>query len=261
MIMELKRMLRPILSPLLQPIRKRWPNLKTDKNLFRGFKEPLMSKVATTRFFSYSDHQSIVGWMTPRERQLLYALGLWLPGPVVEIGSWLGLSTTAIARGIRDSGEQKRFDTFDLKLTTDMYHPVEDGMAFCLPDDPVPLWVNSKRDYEATILPFINKPGGSNQILRDNLARLGLSKFVTDHVGDFKRMPAHACRWLFCDIVHNFREIDVNAPFIRRFLSSNSILVCHDMGTDPELIGALRDRIPLGHGVAIDSMFVAEIRE
>src|SRR5262249_5491352 len=49
----------------------------------------------------------------------------WLPGPIIEIGSWCGLSTTAIAQGIRDSGERKSFHTYDLALTLDSIRPVD----------------------------------------------------------------------------------------------------------------------------------------
>ena len=255
--------LKPLFKPILGRIRQQWPRrwryLDIDERLFRPFKEPLMStRVATTRFYNYSDHGTIAGWMSPPERQILYALARWLPGPIVEIGSWLGLSTTAIARGIRDSGHTKRFDTFDLKLAPDMYRPVENGMAFFLSDDPTPLWINTNHHYQNEILPIISKPGGSNKILRSNLARAGLSKFVTDHVGDFKCLPAHACRWVFCDTLHDLREIEANASYLRRFLAPNSILACHDMGSSPELIAALRRKIPLGYGTTIDTLFVAE---
>ena len=219
-----------------------------------------MSKVAATRFFSYSDHREIAGWMTARERQTLYALARWLPGPIVEIGSWVGLSTTAIAQGIRDSGQSKRFDTFDLKLTPDNFRPVEGGMGFFVPDDPVAVATTTELSYRTDVLPILSKPGGSNEVLRANLARLGLPKFVNDHIGDFRRAPAHPCRWMFCDTLHSLREIEVNAPYLQRFLYPNSILACHDIGHQPELIAALRNVIPLGHSVEIDSLFVAEVQ-
>jgi hypothetical protein len=196
--------------------------------------------------------------MTPRARQALYALARWLPGPIVEIGSWVGLSTTAIARGIRDSLQGKRFDTIDLKLTADMYRRVEDGMAFYHPDDPIPLWINSKSHCENEILPVIGKPVGSNEILRASLARLQLSNLATDYVGDFLHFPAYTCRWLFCDTLHNLHEIQVTAPYLQRFLSRDSILVCHDIGSHPELIKAVREAIPLGYGVSIESLYIAE---
>jgi predicted O-methyltransferase YrrM len=55
--------------------------------------------------------------MTDIERHVLYALARWLSGPVTEIGSWLGLSTVALAQGIRDGGSVTKLDTYDLALT------------------------------------------------------------------------------------------------------------------------------------------------
>ena len=263
--MNVKSTLKPVVGPILGRIRQQmpalWRYLDVDEGQFRPFKERLMSmQVAKTRFYRYSDHQTIVGWMTPRERQMLYALAYWLPGPIVEIGSWLGLSTTAIARGIRDSGEVKRFDTYDLKLTPDMYRPCKDGMAFYISGDPDPLWINSDHHYRTEILPIISRPGGSNEILRSNINRLGLSKFVVDHVGDFRRMPSHPCKWVFCDTIHNLREIEANAKYLRRLLVQDSILACHDIGRSPELISALRKELPLGHGTSVDNLYVAEVQ-
>ena len=41
----------------------------------------------------------IEGWLTPREADLLYGMAHNSPGPVVEIGSFMGRSTTALALG------------------------------------------------------------------------------------------------------------------------------------------------------------------
>ena len=138
---------------------------RVPERLFRPFKEPLMStKIATTRFYNHSDHETIAGWTLPRERQILYALARWLPGPIVEVGSWLGLSTTAIARGIRTPATPSA-STRSISLPR--YVPsVENGMAFFLSDDPVPLWINTNHHYQNEILPIISKPGGSNKVLR-----------------------------------------------------------------------------------------------
>ncbi len=44
------------------------------------------------------------GWVTPLELQVLYNLGKYGDGDFLEIGTWIGRSTTAIALGRRDSG-------------------------------------------------------------------------------------------------------------------------------------------------------------
>jgi hypothetical protein len=265
----IKSVLRPIksvLRPFVVPMRARWrsrhPDLLIDEREFAGFQEPLkyaMVNIARTRFYNHSDHQTVPGMISPRERQMLYAMGRWLPGPVVEIGSWLGLSTTAIARGICDSRTPKKFDTFDLKLTPEMLRPVEGGRALFLPGDPIAHGACSEQYYQKEIFPFINAPGGSNRLLVDNLERLGLSKFVVAHVGDFRSWPAHLCSWVFCDALHDLHEIEVNAPYLQSFLQTGSVLACHDVGGRPELVAALREKLPLGHAVTVDLLYVAEV--
>jgi hypothetical protein len=64
---------------------------------------------------------NIPGWLTANERRALYALARWAPGPTLEIGSRVGLFTTAIARGIKDSGVNKAFDTIDLNPTIECF--------------------------------------------------------------------------------------------------------------------------------------------
>jgi len=233
-----------------------------DEREFAGFREPLKSamvNIARTRFYCHSDHQTVIGMISPLERQMLYAMGRWLPGPVVEIGSWMGLSTTAIARGIRDSRMPKKFDTFDLKMTPEYFRPVVGGIGLFLPGDPEPHGVCSEQLYQEEVFPFITAPGGSNRLLLDNLERLGLSKFVVAHVGDFRLWPAHLCGLVFCDALHDLHEIEVNVPHLQSFLQAGSVLACHDVAHKPELVAALREKLPLGHAVSVHSLYVAEV--
>jgi hypothetical protein len=82
------------------------PRLKFPHSIFEGFRDSELRRIARmlarTR---YADPlPGVAGWSSPREKQLLYAFGRWLPGPFLEIGPWVGKSTCCIASGIRDSG-------------------------------------------------------------------------------------------------------------------------------------------------------------
>src|SRR5688500_4800072 len=56
----------------------------------------------------FKEPMGVGGWLSPREQQALYALARWSPGPILEIGPWLGRSTVCLARGVQDSGVEKQ---------------------------------------------------------------------------------------------------------------------------------------------------------
>ena len=91
-----KQVLRPVTPYIPDAIHQWWSDrhlkIDSDPALFAEFSEPLrpiMAKVASTRFYSYADERRITGWLSRRERQTLYALGRWIPGP---IRSWIRLT-------------------------------------------------------------------------------------------------------------------------------------------------------------------------
>src|SRR5687767_8828205 len=89
-----------------------------------------IDRVASVRYFVPLDHERIAGWLSPRERQVLFALGRWAPGPILEVGPWAGLSTTAIAQGIRQSREHKEFVSVELNPTTRDFREWEGSIGF-----------------------------------------------------------------------------------------------------------------------------------
>ena len=50
----------------------------------------------------------IDGWLRPADALKLYELAYFAPGPILEIGSYHGLSTSILARAVADSGAQGR---------------------------------------------------------------------------------------------------------------------------------------------------------
>lgn len=48
----------------------------------------------------------IDGWLRPQDALKLYELAFFAPGPILEIGSYHGLSTSILARAVADSGPE-----------------------------------------------------------------------------------------------------------------------------------------------------------
>jgi hypothetical protein len=237
-------------------------DLHIDSEPFKGFSDtirPSMAKVANTRFYRHAEQSGIPGWLSPKERQVLYALGRWLPGPITEIGSWVGLSTTAIARGIKDSKQPKEFRTYDLRLTEDQFRLIPGGIGSFLPNDDVCHAVCTEEFYRVEIQPILSSPGGSNGMLKRHLADLGLLDNTEIFVGDFRAAQPITSSVLFCDCLHDDDEIRLNAPALGPWLQRGSILACHDVGGVTSGIDLLRKHVPLGHGLVIDSLYVAEV--
>ena len=62
------------------------------------------------------------GWMSPNDLALLYNAAYLSTGHVLEVGPWLGRSTTALAMGLRDrqadGAKPVSFDTIDFGITS-----------------------------------------------------------------------------------------------------------------------------------------------
>src|SRR5688572_27206260 len=96
------------------------------------------------------------GWLNQVEMQILYSLARRGNGPVLEIGSWLGRSTTAIAAGIRDGGH-RAFDTVDFGITSipEFEEKLQTGIE-TLSHNPI-------------VIRSIHAPGGTTALLIENL--------------------------------------------------------------------------------------------
>lgn len=244
-----------------------WYRILFPRNDFAGFEghnQIALMKAARTYFYRYGEQYRIPGWLTPRERSTLYALARCLEGPILEIGSWAGLSTTAIARGVRDSGKPKSFDTIDINPSEANFVSSDDEVGFLVSGNTQFVGVISAASYES-MLPVLRYPGGPVGLLRENLKRLNLSNYVSIHVGDFRNLAPRKYNLVFCDALHDLVEIKQNAPHLNRFLGSGSILAVHDVGGDGgknsslDLQRALKKEIRLGRSVIVDSLYIAEV--
>ena len=257
---RLKPLLKPLVAPILKRLRNSKPDLSIDVSSFDGFNNPAMRRVATTRFYRQRDHQLIGGWLSVKERQVLYALARWLPGPIIEIGSWIGLSTVAIAQGIRDSRQQKKFIAYDCGLTKDNFRMVDGGVGRFASGDIEPLHVCSLETFNHDVLPILSLPGGQLGKLQDNLRSFGVSDLVEVIVEDFKKVIPPKASLVFCDTLHKDHEIEVNAPHLSKFLHKGSILACHDIGRHRDQVNTLRSIVGGGYSTIVDSLFIVEMK-
>jgi predicted O-methyltransferase YrrM len=256
---RLKPLLRPLIHPILDRLRVSKTDLSIDISSFDGFNTAAMRRVAATRFYRQRDHQLIGGWLSPKERQTLYALARWLPGPIIEIGSWIGLSTVAIAQGIRDSGQQKRFTAYDWGLTKDNFRKVDGGVGVFASGTTEPLVMCTLETFNHDILPILSVPGGQFGKLRENLRSFGVSDLVEVVVADFKTVRPPKAGLVFCDTLHNLYEIEINAPHLSKFLRNGSILACHDVGYHSDHVSALRSILGGGYSTIVGSLFIVEM--
>jgi hypothetical protein len=203
--------------------------------------------------------KEISGWMTFREQRALYALARFSPGPILEIGSWLGRSTVCIGRGIVDSDKKKEFLTCELAPTMANYRYLPGNMVgfFYPPESEMNMGNAPAELFENDIKPFVSHPRGILGQLKDNLAASNVTEVVSIFIGDFRNTPVRRYNFLFSDAMHSEAEISRNAPDLCRFLGQGSILACHD--TTPENEKILRKYFQFGYTLNVDSLFIGEI--
>lgn len=166
------------------------------------------------------------GWLSHFEAQCLYTATLnLLGGSILEIGSWVGRSTCAIANGIRNNPQPPRFDVVDYGICG--FDEWEMRFGDNLLGHP-----DAKRLIEPICF-----PGGVGGLLKKNLAERGLGKFVTSiFLGDIKDyLMQMKYDFIFCDATHDEEEIRKNIPIVARLLKENFILICDDIIRDDHL--------------------------
>lgn len=204
------------------------------------------------------DFEGINGWLSLNERKALYALARWLPGPFLEIGPWVGLSTSIISYAIRESGQKKRFVTAELNPKIQNYRRYNGGIGFFVPpESSVPYGVCPIDLFERLIKPVVETPGGVIGTLKKNLDSKGLSPFVEIVEGDFTNVPNQGYKFVFSDTMHDPAEISRNAVSLPPYLGAGSYLACHDIDAGNE--AELRKWISFSESVQIDSLFIGKI--
>ena len=200
----------------------------------------------------------IQGWLHRDECRALYALAFYVSGPFLEIGSWVGKSTTCIALGIRDSGGAKRLTACELNPTLENFRPYAGGLGFFVPaNSATPLCDVSPHTFEKDFKPVLLRPGGALRELEWNLTSAGLRDYVSIVEGDFRNAPVARYGFVFADTLHSPAEIERNLPALRAFIGAGTILACHDTNAENE--ACIRALVPLRSSCMIHTLFVGEI--
>lgn len=164
------------------------------------------------------------GWMSAIELRLLYSLARRHAGPVLEIGSWIGRSSSAIAAGLRDGGRNP----------APIYDIVDFGPASAAEWEQR---FGQKLNLEmgnGHVAAAVFHPGGPIAVLIDNLRRNGLLGHVTSIIrGDLLELAlARRYRLIFCDAVHGPAEAARTMPKLAELVAEDAILVFDDVVTE-----------------------------
>ncbi|WP_031553177.1 class I SAM-dependent methyltransferase [Parvularcula oceani] len=172
------------------------------------------------------------GWFTAAQIHGLYDLAMATAGPILEVGPWVGRSTSVICRALaRRRDEKIEFHTVDYGISSEE----EWERLFGSP-------VRNKHKPER-YLRHINQAGGTIASLKRNLEAQGLRDHVTIHKGDFHAVaPDGPFGLIFCDATHNRREIDKNVPALLERLVEGGVLACDDI--NDELFEHLSENYP-----------------
>ncbi len=181
-----------------------------------------MTKATPIRDAALDAAEQIDGWTSRDELLTLYGLAFNAPGPIVEIGSWRGRSTAALALGSMAGGKQQVF------AVDPFIGPQVAARATSLDHDP-------------TGIPC------SAEILRANLDAAGINgqvKIVAKPSYEALEDLPSEISLLFIDGSHAYedvcRDIDTYLPRLK----VGGFLVLHDvMWTDTDVIRAVEDKI------------------
>ncbi|MCC6009097.1 MAG: class I SAM-dependent methyltransferase, partial [Rhodobacteraceae bacterium] len=142
---------------------------------------------------------------------------------VLEVGPWLGRSTTALSAGLRDrvaEGQAAvRFDTVDFGVASAEEWAARFGR-------PLRLEKDKGRVAEAVL-----HPGGTIAVLIANLKGNDLLDQVTSVVrGDFIDLPfTRRYGLIFCDATHDATEIARHLPRLAELSAPGAVLVFDDV--------------------------------
>jgi predicted O-methyltransferase YrrM len=169
------------------------------------------------------------GMIRPLQGLRLFDLAKQTRGDILEIGSWVGKSTSYIANGVRLNRNQPHFNTVDNYFTN-----TEEWESFYGES------LNDKPEWSRNIyLKHIQRPGGVIESLRENLANRNLLHLVEILKGDFLTLEfGRKFELIFCDASHDADEVRRNLPKVTSLLEQDGILVCDDFRY-PDMFEAL----------------------
>lgn len=166
------------------------------------------------------------GWMSAKDLTILYNAASMANGDVLEVGPWLGRSSSAIAAGLQAreaaGSAALKYDIIDFGITS--AQEWQDRF-----NHPLRFDKDQGRVAEAVL-----HPGGTIAVLIQNLKANGLLKSVTNIIrGDFLECPiSRSYGMIFCDATHDVAEIDRHLPKIAELAAPGATLVFDDIVTE-----------------------------
>ena len=161
------------------------------------------------------------GHVSKRQLLRLFWLARKSSGPFLEVGPWVGRSTSAIAWPLRNRRNPSKFITIEKGFAS-----LEDWENFW----GISVYAKPPKLAERYTR-HILRPGGSIASLSENLVDRGLGELVTIFVGDLLNFcSTEQFRFIYCDAAHDLTEIKRNLPSLIPLIDrQNCIFVCDDI--------------------------------
>jgi predicted O-methyltransferase YrrM len=165
--------------------------------------------------------QHIPGWFSIHEAEALYLLAATSSARrMLEIGHFLGRSTSVVCEAIRNTGRAVEFNSYDLGFTNAAefvahYKRVHDTTSTEVPPE-----------YERLVF---SQGTTTTEIAKQHLGRFGLGEFVNLISGDFTALDRTRYGFIFCDALHDQGEIAVNLQHVISASDDDCIWAFHDM--------------------------------
>ncbi|MGA7723580.1 MAG: class I SAM-dependent methyltransferase [Ignavibacteriaceae bacterium] len=184
--------------------------------------------------------KDIYGWSPIEQLYSLYMLELFtqnLEGDIVEVGSWGGRSSIALALSAKDSGKSKVY-AIDYFPNASDWAENEDGtysFTLDLMNQIIPghkqqtVW---KEPFENSIQPFYNEHPNLLEYFKANINRCRLSEFVKPFRGNsgmfLESVPKDfKCRLVFIDGEHSYSAVKTDVVNFKKYLIPGGI-ICFD---------------------------------
>ena len=158
------------------------------------------------------------GMIRPIQGLRLSAISYLLGSDSLEIGSWVGRSTSYIAAGLRIAGSSAKLYSVDKHFSSQIEYE-----KFFKED------LNKSCERGRRYLRHLERDEGTLTSLRENLDERCLRSWVNIISGDILELNFDKkFKFVFADVVHDKSELERNLEKILSLLDNDSVLVCDD---------------------------------
>lgn len=169
-------------------------------------------------------YRSIPGWLTDNEARCLYDVARKTRGNLLEVGTFLGRSTSVLCEGIRDAGQVgRKFVSYDLSCSSlGEFKTIVNAIGqedFFVPALLSDLWARG---------------ANSTDEARKYLEEHELLQYVELRKGDFRADNA-TYDTMFLDVMHGPEEMSANLPHVYRLSRPMTLVAIHDMHEETTL--------------------------